>query len=154
MGKRNFGWFAVWVPSRDWLCRKLEVWHFCQTLMWIRLAWRRGIRAVPILCILYSDIWLQLRKIHGKPSVSEPKGSRLISAEGDSFSRGHRGRWHRLSCWPCPPWLSCQATGSTHGERKCLPSYRNREIPTSSTLESKFSARALMLLAESGTPRS
>jgi len=31
-GGINFGWFAVWFLSPDWLIRKLEVCDFCQAL--------------------------------------------------------------------------------------------------------------------------
>jgi hypothetical protein len=45
---------------------------------------------------------------------------------------------------PCRPWLLRQATGSTLGQLKYLPSYRTRGFPTSVNLESKLSVRALM----------
>jgi len=32
MGGINFGWFAVWVPSPDWPCHKLELCDVCQRL--------------------------------------------------------------------------------------------------------------------------
>jgi hypothetical protein len=54
---------------------------------------------------------------------------------------------------PCLPWLSRQATGSTLGQLKSLPSCRTRGFPTSANLESKLSVRALMLPANSRTPR-
>jgi hypothetical protein len=55
---------------------------------------------------------------------------------------------------PCRPWLSLQATGSTLGQRKYLPSCRTRAFPTSTNFESKLAVRALMWSANSGTPRS
>ena len=55
---------------------------------------------------------------------------------------------------PCYPWLSRQATGSTLGQRKYLPSYHTRGFPTSANFESKLAVRALMWSANSGTPRS
>jgi hypothetical protein len=32
MGRINFGWLAVWVPSPDWLSRKLEIRDFVRRL--------------------------------------------------------------------------------------------------------------------------
>jgi len=32
MGGINFGWLAVWVPSPDWLCRILELYHVVRRL--------------------------------------------------------------------------------------------------------------------------
>ena len=52
----NFGWLALWYPSPDWLCRKLEVCDVCQALRWSRRAWGRGVRAVPRLCIEYPGV--------------------------------------------------------------------------------------------------
>jgi hypothetical protein len=54
---------------------------------------------------------------------------------------------------PCRPSLSHQATGSTLGQRKYLPSCRNMWFPTSANLESKLAVRALMWSAKGGTPR-
>ena len=39
---------------------------------------------------------------------------------------------------PCHPWLSRQATESTLGQLKYLPSCRNRGFPTSANFESKL----------------
>jgi hypothetical protein len=55
---------------------------------------------------------------------------------------------------PCSPWLSRQATGSTVGQHKYLPSCRTGGFPTSADLQSKLSVKALMWSANSGTPRS
>jgi len=55
---------------------------------------------------------------------------------------------------PCRPWLSRQATRSTFGQLKYLPSCRTGVFPTSANFESKLSVRALMWSANSGTPRS
>jgi len=52
---------------------------------------------------------------------------------------------------PCRPWLSRQATGSTLGQPKYLPSSRNRGFPTSANFESKLAVRALKWPANSGT---
>ena len=43
---------------------------------------------------------------------------------------------------PCLPWLSRQATGSTLGQRKYLPSCHKRGFPTSANFESKLAVRA------------
>jgi hypothetical protein len=59
--------------------------------------------------------------------------------------------------WPagsCRPWLRLQATGSTLGQRKYLPSCRTGKFPTSANFESKLAVRALTWSANSGTPRS
>ena len=58
------------------------------------------------------------------------------------------------STGPCRPSLSRQATGSTLGHRKYLPSCRTRGFPTSANFESKLAIRALMWSANNGTPRS
>jgi hypothetical protein len=55
---------------------------------------------------------------------------------------------------PCRPRLSRQATGSTVGQLKYLPSCRTRGFPTSANFESKLAVRALMWSANSRTPRS
>ena len=60
--------------------------------------------------------------------------------------------------WPAVlrrPWLSRQATGSTLGQFKYLPSCRTRGFPTSANFESKLSVRALMwsVKAERPDPR-
>jgi hypothetical protein len=107
---------------------------------------------VPRLCIIYLGICLTTEENHKKPQSGYPEGARLIGAERDSFSRlGHRGQWpaglHR-------PWLSRQATGSTLGQSKYLPSCRTRGFPTSANFESKLAVRALIWSANNGTPRS
>jgi len=38
---------------------------------------------------------------------------------------------------PCSPWLSCHATGSTHGQLRYLPSCHARGFPISANFESK-----------------
>jgi hypothetical protein len=50
------------------------------------------VRAVPRLCIIYTDIYLTTedplvkpRKNHGKTQSGHPKGVQLISAEHDFF---------------------------------------------------------------------
>jgi hypothetical protein len=109
-------------------------------------------RAGPRLCVVYPGICLTTEENHGKTQSGYPKGARQISAEHDSFSRlGHCARWPRLAC---RPWLSRQATGSTLGQRKYLPSYRTRGFPPSANFESKLAVRALMWSANNGTPRS
>jgi hypothetical protein len=119
-------------------------------------------RAVPRLCIVYPGICLKTEENHGKPQSECPKAVRLISAESDSFSRlGDHGRWPRLACrplpvpaGPCHPWLSHQATGSTLGQLKYLPSCRTRGFPTSANFDSKLAVRALMWSANNGSHRS
>jgi len=67
----SFGWFAVWVPNPDWLCRILEECDVCQGLGWSRRAWGRGVRAVPRLCIEYPGICLTTEENHGTVRVTE-----------------------------------------------------------------------------------
>ena len=55
---------------------------------------------------------------------------------------------------PCRPWLFRQATGSTLGHRKYLPSCSTMGFPTLPDFESKLAVRALMCSANSGSPRS
>jgi len=78
---------------------------------------------------------------------SAPKAIRLI----DMVIAGDGLDWPPV---PCRPWLSRQATGSTLGQLKYLPSCSTRGFPTSANFESKLSVRALMWSANSGTPRS
>jgi hypothetical protein len=97
---------------------------------------------------------LQLRKITENLS-RVPKGTRLISTESDcSVVLTSAGEGLEWSSVPWRPWISQQGTGSTLGQRKYLPSCRTRGFPTSANFVSKFSFRALMWSANSGTPRS
>jgi hypothetical protein len=91
---------------------------------------------------LYPGICLTTEENHGKTHSGYPKGARLNRAERDSFSR--------LACWPLPPWLSPQATESTLGQLKYLPSCRTRGFPNSADFESKLAIRALMWSANTG----
>jgi len=112
--------------------------------------------AVPRLCIEYTLAFaLRLRKIT------------------ENLSQGNR-RAHSCSVlnvirlvdlaiardgldWPAVPFrpsLSHQATGSTHGQLKYLPSFRTRGFPTQANFESKLSVIALMWLANNRMPRS
>jgi len=113
MGGINFGWLAVWVPSPDWLCRKLEICDVCQALRWSRRAWGTEVWAVPRLCIEYPGICLtteeKSRKNLGQGNRraldwSAPNAIHLVelAIAGDGLD------------WPavhCRPWLSRQATG-------------------------------------------
>jgi len=149
----NFGWLAVWVLSPGWFSRKVEVCDFCQVLSWNRRACSRGVRAVPRMCIVYLGIWL----------TPEEKSRKNLS-QGNRRALG----WTvpnaiRYSTWPLraiasrPPChldFSRQATGSTLGQRKYLPSSRTRRFPTSASLESKLAFSPLMWSVNSGTTRS
>jgi len=99
---------------------------------------------------------LQLRKITEKLSpgnrmglgCSAPNAIRLVdlAIAADAFD------WPAA---PCRPWLSRQATVSTLGQLKYLPSC-TREFPSSAKFESKLSVRALMCFlqtAERPDPR-
>jgi len=93
---------------------------------------------------------LQLRKITENLSqgnrmalgCSAPNAFRLVNLAiaGDFLD------W---SAVPCSPWLSRQATGSTVGQHKYLPSCRTGGFPTSADLQSKLSVMALMWTANS-----
>ena len=89
-------------------------------------------RAVPRLSILYTGIYFTTEENHGKPQSGYTKGARLMSAERDSFSR---------LAGPCRPSLTLQATGSTLGQRKYLPSCRTRGLPASANIVSKLAVR-------------
>jgi len=52
---------------------------------------------------------------------------------------------------PCRPSLTCQATGSTLGQRKYLPSCRTRVFLTSANSESKLAVRAHVVGKERNT---
>jgi len=156
MGGIKFGWLAVWVLRPDWLSRKLEVCDVCQALSWSRRAWGKGVWAVPRRCIVYPGIclttdeksWKNLsqgnRKVIGWSALNDIRFVDLaVAGDGLDWPAG-----------PCRPWLSLQVTGSTLGQRKYLPSCRNRRFPTSANFESKPTVRALMWSANSGTPRS
>jgi hypothetical protein len=98
---------------------------------------------------------LQLRKImeilsqiNGKAfGSSAPKAIRLV----DLAIAGNGLDWPAV---PCRTWLSRQATWSTLGQRKYLPSCRTRGFPTSANFESKLAVRAVIWTTNSGTPRS
>jgi len=85
---------------------------------------------------------LQLRKITENRSqgnrralgCSAPNAIRLVdlAISGDGLD------WPAV---PCRSWLSRQATGSTLGQFKYLPSCRTRGFPTSANFESKLSVR-------------
>jgi hypothetical protein len=112
----------------------------------------RGVRAVPRLCILYPGICLTTEENHGKPvRVAEKRSNdqrqpRFVSCTWQSRAM--------VSTGSCRSWLTLQATGSTLGQRKYLPSCRTRGFLTSDNFESKLAIRALMWSANSGTPRS
>ena len=149
------GWLSVWVPSPGWLCRILELCDVCQALRCSRRAWGRGVRAVPRLCIEYPGICLTTEENHGNHSqgngmaldCSAPNAIRFV----DLAIAGEFLDWLAV---PCRPWLPRQATGSTLGQRKYLPSCRTRGFPTSANFESQLSVGALVWSANSGTPKS
>ena len=110
MGVINFGWLVVRVPSPDWLYRIFVLRDVCQVLRWSRHA---------------TTFALQLRKITENPS----QGSRM--ALGCSMPNAIRFVDLAIAddgldwpATPCRPWLSRQATGSTLGHLKYLPSCR------------------------------
>jgi len=95
---------------------------------------------------------LQLRKIMENLRVAERRSADPSAICLVDFAIAGDGLvW---PAGPCRPWLSRQATGSTLGQHKYLPSCHNRGFPTSANFESKLSVRALMWSAKSGTPRS
>ena len=155
MGGINFGWLAVWVPSPDSFCRILEECDVCQALRWSRRA--LGRECGPCLDFAWNTLAfvLQLRQI----TENLRQGNRMAlgcSAPNaihfdDLVIAGDVLDWPAV---PFRPWLSREATGSTLGQLKYLPSYRTRGFPTSANLESKLSVRALMLSANSRTSRS
>ena len=101
--------------------------------------------AVLRLCIVYPSICLAIEeKITETPQSRNPKGSMLISAE-------HHREGLDWTADSCRPWLSRQATGSTLGQRRYLPSCPTRGFPTLANVESKLAVRALMWSANSGT---
>jgi hypothetical protein len=149
MGGINFGWLAAWVLGPDWIGRTLLSGAYVKPP---RLG--RGVRAVPLLCIIYPGICLTTeekslkifsqgnRKALGSPAPNAiPLVDLAIAGDGLDWPAG-----------PCRSWLSCQATRSALGQRKYLPSTRG--FPTSANFESKLADRALMWSANSGTPRS
>ena len=110
---------------------------------------------MPRLCILYPGICLTTEENRGKPRSVQPKGARLISANAiRSVDLAIAGDGLDWPAGPCRPWLSRQATVSTLGQRKYLPSCRTRGFSTSANFESKLVVRALMWSPNSGTPRS
>jgi hypothetical protein len=148
---------AVWVLSSDWLCQKLKS---AMVVRHLGEATTLGVGVCglcPILASSYTlEFALQLSKYHGKTSV---RASKKCSAYQ---------RWVRFICltwplscngldWPADPhlsWLLHWETGSILGQHKYLPSCRTTRFPTSANFESKLTVRALMWLANSGTPRS
>jgi hypothetical protein len=123
-----------------------------QALRWSCGAWGRWVRAVSWHRIHTLAFALQLRKITENLSQdilkalgwTAPNTIRLVDVAiaGDDLD------------WPagsCCPWLSPQATGSTLGQLKYLPSCRTRGFPTSANFESKLTVRALMWSANRNT---
>jgi len=154
MGGINFGWLAVLFPSPDWLCRILEECDVCQVLRWNRHAWGRECGPCPDFASNTLAFVLQLRKITENLS----QGNRMALG----YSAPTRLRFVDLAiagdgldcpAVPCRPWLSCQATGSTLGQRIFRVAVLGG-FPTSANLESKLSARVLIWSANIGTPRS
>jgi hypothetical protein len=110
---------------------------------------------VPHLCIYTLAFALQLRKITENLSQSFRKA---LGCNGPNAIRfvdlAIAGDGLEWPAGPCRPWVSPQATGSTLGQLKYLPSCRTRGFPNSDNFESKLAVRALMWSANSGTPRS
>ena len=149
----NFGWSALWIPSPDWLCRIIQRCDVWRALRWSRLGRGMRVQAVPRICIKYRGICVTTEENQGKPQGSRKALSwlalnaiRLV----DLVIAGDGLDWPAV---PCRPWLSRQATGSTLGQLKYLPSCRTRGFPTSGNFESNLSVRALMWSANSGAPR-
>jgi len=69
MGGINFGWLAVWVPSPDWLCRKLEVCYVVRRLGETAAPGGGERGPCPDFTLYTLAFALQLRKKHGKTSV-------------------------------------------------------------------------------------
>jgi len=145
MGGINFSWLAVWVLSPDRLSPKLEVCEFCQALRWSH-AWVEGSagRTATLHRIpwhlpynwekITENLSHGIRKGLGWPALNAIRLVDLaITGDGLDWPAG-----------PCRLWLSRQATGSTLGQRKYLPSCRTRGFPTLANFESKLSVRALM----------
>ena len=71
MGRINFGWFAVWVLSPDWLTRKMEACDFFRRLG--ETAAPEGRATVPGLCFVYRGICLTTEENHGKTCQGNQK---------------------------------------------------------------------------------
>jgi len=151
MGGINFAWLAVWVPSPDWP----RFATFFRSLGEATAPGGGEYGPCPESASYTLAFALQLRKVTENLSQgsrkalgwSAPNVIRLV----DLAIAGDRLDW---PADPCRPWLSRQATGSTLGQRKYLPSYHTRGFPTSAKFGSKLAVRTLMWSANSGTPRS
>jgi hypothetical protein len=113
---------------------------------------RKGVRAVPRLCIYTLAFALQLRKIkenltHGIRKALGCTGPNAIHLV-DLAIAGDDLEW---PAGPCRPWLSPQATESTLGQLKYLPICG---FPTSVNFDLKLAVRALMWYVSNGTPAS
>ena len=143
---------AVWVPSSDWLSRKID---FFQALRWRRRARWGECSPCPDFASHTLTFVLQLMKIMENLSQSNRKAldwSALNAIPLDDLAIAGDGLdW---PAEPCRPWLSWQATVLTLGQRKYLSSCRTRGFPTSANFELKLAVRALMWSVNSGTPRS
>jgi len=104
MGGIKFAWLAVWFLSPDWRSRKRQVCDFFQQLRWNRRAYRRGLRAVPRISIVYPGICLTTKENNGKHQSGYAKAARPISVDRHSFSRlVLLERRPRKACLPLPP---------------------------------------------------
>jgi len=135
MGEINFGWLAAWIPSTERFCRILEKCDVFQALRWSRRAWRRECGPCPEFVSNTLAFALQLRKITENLS----QGNRM--ALGCSAPNAIRLVDLAIACvgldWPAVPYQAClsrQATGSTLGQLKNLPSCRTRGFPHHLTL--------------------
>jgi len=103
-------------------------------------------QAVPRFCIeLCPGIYLTTEENHGKTSVREAE---------KCLANHYRARFVR-STWPTTSGgldssagtrrsrFTLQATGTTLGQSKYLPSCRNKGFSASANLESKLAVRAL-----------
>ena len=99
-------------------------------------------RAIPDFTSNTLALALQLRKITENLSQGNRMALGCSTQNAIRFVElDHRGGWPRLACCPCDSWLSRQATGSTLGQYKYLPSCRTGGFLTSANFESKLSVR-------------
>jgi hypothetical protein len=101
---------------------------------------------VPGLCIVYPSICLTTEE-------KSPKNLSQASRKALGYSVLNAIRLVDVviagddldyPAGPCRPWLTRQATGSTLGQPKNLPSCRTRSFPKSATFESKLAVSALI----------
>jgi len=135
----NYGRDKLWLIgclglSPDCLIRKLVVCDLSGAYVNQLCLGGCGWRPCPDFASKTLTFALQLRKIMENLSQYNQRAPAL-----SALNVFHLVDFAIAGDWPCRPWVSHQATGSTLSLRNSLPSCRTRGFPTSANFESKLS---------------